>query len=220
MTRPADRRSRPLTSCLSTERVVKTCVVAALEKQLMDWHKTNAVSQQLASIPGIGPIIATAIAPASVAPRGPARSAPVPSNAPSRRPPIPPRSAAADQKYGYRPRRLLGDTGREIAAGENSIHFHTHQLRRRAREAVADLVARSAARTRRSGPRSNPTRAIPAETTPCGETQAARRPGHSRPIVGMPPCCARVANGQAAAVAAVSVKNLRRFIQSPRWPAR
>ena len=34
----------------------------------------------------------------------------------------------ADRDYGYRPRRLLGDTGREIAAGENSIHFHTHQL--------------------------------------------------------------------------------------------
>ena len=33
--------------------------VAALEKQLMAWHKTNAVSQRLASIPGIGPIIAT-----------------------------------------------------------------------------------------------------------------------------------------------------------------
>ena len=36
--------------------------IAALEKQLMAWHKTNAVSQRLASIPGIGPIIATAIA--------------------------------------------------------------------------------------------------------------------------------------------------------------
>src|SRR2546429_4742073 len=28
----------------------------------MAWHKANAVSQRLASIPGIGPIIATAIA--------------------------------------------------------------------------------------------------------------------------------------------------------------
>src|SRR5262249_59455425 len=36
--------------------------VAALERQLLAWHKTNPVSQQLASIPGIGPIIATAIA--------------------------------------------------------------------------------------------------------------------------------------------------------------
>jgi transposase len=35
--------------------------VAALERQLLAWHKTNAVSQRFASIP-IGPIIATAIA--------------------------------------------------------------------------------------------------------------------------------------------------------------
>jgi transposase len=31
--------------------------IAGLEKQLLAWHKTNAVSQRLASIPGIGPII-------------------------------------------------------------------------------------------------------------------------------------------------------------------
>jgi transposase len=36
--------------------------VAGLEMQLLAWHKTNPVSQRLASIPGIGPIIATAIA--------------------------------------------------------------------------------------------------------------------------------------------------------------
>jgi transposase len=36
--------------------------VAAIEKRLMAWHKRNLVSQRLASIPGIGPIIATAIA--------------------------------------------------------------------------------------------------------------------------------------------------------------
>ncbi len=35
---------------------------AALEKQLMAWHKSSPVSQRLATIPGIGPIIATAIA--------------------------------------------------------------------------------------------------------------------------------------------------------------
>src|SRR5512140_2280786 len=33
--------------------------VAALERQLLAWHKSNPVSQRLASIPGIGPIIAT-----------------------------------------------------------------------------------------------------------------------------------------------------------------
>src|SRR5260370_18927455 len=36
--------------------------VAALERQLLAWHKSNPVSQRLASIPGSGPIIATAIA--------------------------------------------------------------------------------------------------------------------------------------------------------------
>jgi Transposase IS116/IS110/IS902 family len=36
--------------------------IAALERQLLAWHKTNAVSQRLACIPGIGRIIATAIA--------------------------------------------------------------------------------------------------------------------------------------------------------------
>jgi transposase len=36
--------------------------VAALEKELAAWHKSNPVSQRLARIPGIGPIIATAIA--------------------------------------------------------------------------------------------------------------------------------------------------------------
>src|SRR5256884_6146275 len=35
--------------------------ITALEKQLMAWHETNAGSQPLASIPGIEPIIATAI---------------------------------------------------------------------------------------------------------------------------------------------------------------
>jgi len=36
--------------------------ITTLERQLLSWHKSNAVSQRLASIPGIGPIIATAIA--------------------------------------------------------------------------------------------------------------------------------------------------------------
>ena len=42
--------------------------VAALEKQLLAWHKSNSVSQRLATIPGIGPIIATAIAATVVEP--------------------------------------------------------------------------------------------------------------------------------------------------------
>ena len=36
--------------------------IAELEKQVLAWHKNNPVSQRLATIPGIGPIIATAIA--------------------------------------------------------------------------------------------------------------------------------------------------------------
>jgi hypothetical protein len=36
--------------------------IAELEKQVLAWHKNNPVSQRLSTIPGIGPIIATAIA--------------------------------------------------------------------------------------------------------------------------------------------------------------
>ncbi len=36
--------------------------IAELETQVLAWHKNNPVSQRLATIPGIGPIIATAIA--------------------------------------------------------------------------------------------------------------------------------------------------------------
>lgn len=36
--------------------------IAKLEIQLVGWHKNNPVSQRLATIPGIGPVIATAIA--------------------------------------------------------------------------------------------------------------------------------------------------------------
>src|SRR5262249_43005477 len=42
--------------------------VAAIEKQLMAWHKSNPVSQRLASVPGIGTIIATALAATVVEP--------------------------------------------------------------------------------------------------------------------------------------------------------
>jgi transposase len=36
--------------------------IVGLERQVLAWHKNNPVSQRLATIPGIGPIIATAIA--------------------------------------------------------------------------------------------------------------------------------------------------------------
>src|ERR1700688_1308959 len=48
--------------CLATQTEQLDAAIAALEKQLMAWHKSNPVSQRLATIPGIGPIIATAIA--------------------------------------------------------------------------------------------------------------------------------------------------------------
>jgi transposase len=44
--------------------------IASLEKQLIGWHKSNPVSQRLATIPGIGPIIATAIAAMVAEPSG------------------------------------------------------------------------------------------------------------------------------------------------------
>ena len=47
--------------------------IAALETQVLAWHKSNPVSQRLATIPGIGQIIATAIA-ATVADAGVFRS--------------------------------------------------------------------------------------------------------------------------------------------------
>ena len=36
--------------------------IVTLETQVLAWHKSNPTSQRLASVPGIGPIIATAIA--------------------------------------------------------------------------------------------------------------------------------------------------------------
>ena len=44
--------------------------VAELEQQLMAWHKNNPMSQRLETIPGIGPIIATAIAATVADPSG------------------------------------------------------------------------------------------------------------------------------------------------------
>jgi transposase len=54
--------ARQVLQVLSAQLEHIETAIAALEKQLMAWHKTNPVSQRLASIPGIGPIIATAIA--------------------------------------------------------------------------------------------------------------------------------------------------------------
>jgi transposase len=54
--------ARQVLEVLATQVEQLEAAVAALEKQLMAWHKSNPVSQRLATIPGIGPTIATALA--------------------------------------------------------------------------------------------------------------------------------------------------------------
>ena len=54
--------ARQVLQVLAAQIEQLAAAVAAIEKQLMAWHKSNPVSQRLASVPGIGPIIATAIA--------------------------------------------------------------------------------------------------------------------------------------------------------------
>jgi transposase len=54
--------ARQVLEVLATQVEQLEAAVAALEKQLAAWHKSNPVSQRLATIPGIGPIIATALA--------------------------------------------------------------------------------------------------------------------------------------------------------------
>src|SRR5947208_13277626 len=48
--------ARQVLQVLSAQLEHIEAAIAALEKQLMAWHKANAVSQRLASIPGIGPL--------------------------------------------------------------------------------------------------------------------------------------------------------------------
>jgi transposase len=62
--------ARAVLQVLATQLEQLEVAVASLEKQLMAWHKSNPVSQRLATIPGIGPIIATAIASTVVEPSG------------------------------------------------------------------------------------------------------------------------------------------------------
>ena len=54
--------ARQVLQVLATQIEQLQTAIVALEKQLMAWHKNNAASQRLATVPGIGPIIATAIA--------------------------------------------------------------------------------------------------------------------------------------------------------------
>ena len=60
--------ARQVLQVLATQIEQIETAVAALEKQLLAWHKSNPVSQRLATILGIGPIIATAIAATVVDP--------------------------------------------------------------------------------------------------------------------------------------------------------
>jgi len=60
--------ARQVLQVLAAQIEQLAAAVAAIEKQLMAWHKSNPVSQRLASVPGIGPIIATALAATVVEP--------------------------------------------------------------------------------------------------------------------------------------------------------
>jgi transposase len=62
--------ARQVLQVLATQIEQIEAAVTVLEKQLMSWHKSNPVSQRLATIPGIGPIIATAIAAMVAEPSG------------------------------------------------------------------------------------------------------------------------------------------------------
>ena len=62
--------ARQVLEVLATQLEQLAVAVAAVEKQLAVWHRSNPVSQRLASIPGIGPIIATALAATVVEPIG------------------------------------------------------------------------------------------------------------------------------------------------------
>jgi transposase len=62
--------ARQVLAVLAVQLEQLEAAVAALEKQLMAWHKSNPMSQRLATIPGIGPIIATAIAAMVAEPSG------------------------------------------------------------------------------------------------------------------------------------------------------
>jgi len=62
--------ARRVLDVLATQLEQVAAAVAAVEKQLTAWHRDNPASQRLASIPGIGPIIATALAATVVEPIG------------------------------------------------------------------------------------------------------------------------------------------------------
>ena len=60
--------ARRVLEVLASQLEQLIAAVVAIEQQLAAWHRSNPVSQRLASIPGIGPIIATALAATVVEP--------------------------------------------------------------------------------------------------------------------------------------------------------
>src|ERR1051326_5446412 len=62
----SDRRlpdlARPVLRVLATQVELAQAAVAKVEKELIAWHRSNRLRRRLAKIPGIGPIIPTAIA--------------------------------------------------------------------------------------------------------------------------------------------------------------
>ena len=62
--------ARPVLRVLATQVELAQAAVAKVEKELIAWHRSNPLSRRLATIPGIGPIIATAIAATVVEPSG------------------------------------------------------------------------------------------------------------------------------------------------------
>jgi transposase len=70
----SDRRlpdlARQVLQVIATQLEQVAAAVAAIEKQVTAWHRSNPASQRLASIPGIGLIIAMALAATVVEPIG------------------------------------------------------------------------------------------------------------------------------------------------------
>lgn len=54
--------ARAAMTALGAQLAALEAEIAALEKRILEWHRANETSQRLATIPGVGPITATAIA--------------------------------------------------------------------------------------------------------------------------------------------------------------
>jgi transposase len=139
--------------------------VAAMEQQLTAWHKSNPVSQRLATIPGIGPIIATAIAATVVEASG-FRSG---------------REFAA--WLGLVPRQH--STGGKARLGGISKRGNRYLRRLLINGASANLL-RSKATSRSVGDRASPPPAEPGRRRGPGEQDRAHRLGGDAPAGELP----------------------------------